>query len=53
MEDLKERLEGLPLPSGFHCNLLDQKPSGDFANLTVEDLYKYICPTRRKRILDE
>ncbi|KAI3461145.1 hypothetical protein Pfo_017808 [Paulownia fortunei] len=50
MEHLKGQLKDVPVTSGFECNLLKQNLSGSFGNMTVEDLYPYICSDKRKRI---
>ncbi|KAL3850154.1 hypothetical protein ACJIZ3_012036 [Penstemon smallii] len=52
MKDLKERLKDIPVTSGFDCNLLHEKPGSSFCNMTVEDLYPYICADQRKRVAD-
>ncbi|PIN13897.1 hypothetical protein CDL12_13479 [Handroanthus impetiginosus] len=52
MEHLKGQLKDIPASSGFDCNLSKQNISSIFAIMTLEDLYPYICPDRRKRIAD-
>ncbi|XP_073024857.1 uncharacterized protein [Primulina eburnea] len=52
MENLEGRLKDLLGTTGFGSNILSQNLSGDFGNMTIEDLHPFICSDKRKRIAD-